>query len=275
MKKKIIKMLNNQKGLSLVEVLISLAILGLIAVTFLNVFLTAFNNSIKAQEITNYTYATQSVVEELRSYDYGTLIQEKSDHPGKEPFDINGDGTDDCFMQFSVQPYGVMDKTSNGKPGAFIHLIYLVDKVLVIDGDGNLIYTSAKSNTTITLYITPNTDECVLTVNGNQTTFSRIDKDRHVCIVANLNYKDLGYNNKLAVTGDRGHAFVKSYGNEGIIKEFETDVTTWEFTGIQNINSSLVKINVELFHEDTDTDPFYDMSEIVEVPIGDRDSLTP
>jgi len=275
MGKKIINMFKNEKGLTLIEVLISIVLLSLIAMTFLNVFLTAFDNSIKAQEITNYTYATQAVIEELRADDYGALIKKKNEQLGKAPFDINGDGQPDCYMEFTIQPYGVMDKTSNGKPGAFVHIIYLVDKVLVIDGDGNLIYTSATANPTITLFVEPSGVGCYLTVNGEQTVFSRLNQDRHICVMTNLNYKDLGYNNNLVVTGDIGHVFVKKYGNEVNIDEFTASVTTYDFIGINNLNSSIVKINVFLYREEDDETPFFDMSEIVEVSVGDRDSLDP
>ena len=271
--------LKNRKGFTLVEVIVSIGILSVIAMTFLNVFLTAFNNSMKAQEITNYTYATQAVIEELRTLDYGTLLHRKIDHPDKEPFDINGDGRDDCYMKFSVTPYGSLDVTNNGKEPAFVHLIYLVDKVLAIDNDGNMIYTSAKANPVITLYVEPGTDKCVLTINGISTTFSRYDNDRHVGVIVNLNYKDLGYNTQLVETGTVGHIISKAYGNETILNEyiFKENVSPKDqrYSGIQNSNASLVKIKVELFHEQEDETPFFDMFEVVEVPIGDRNSLIP
>lgn len=261
--------------MTLIEVLVSILLLSIIASTFLHVFLFAFNNSVAAQEITNYTYAAQAAVEEMRADDYGTLIKKMDAQTGLEAFDINGDGTSDCFMGFRIVPYGIMDKSSGGTPGAFVHIIYLVDKVLVVDGEGGIIHTSAKINPTITLNLQDNSDVCTMVVNGVSTTFSRGDKDRYVCVMANLNYKDLGYNNNLVVTGDKAHVLVKSYGNDVIIEEFTANVTLNRFSGIQNLNSSLVKIDVELFHESTDTIPFFDISEIVEVEIGDRDTLVP
>ncbi|MEX1377336.1 MAG: type II secretion system protein [Eubacteriales bacterium] len=271
--------IKNNKGFTLVEVIVSIGILSVIAMTFLNVFLTSFNNSLKAQEITNYTYATQAVIEELRTYDYGKLLHYKMDHPDKEAFDINGDGRDDCYMKFSVVPYGSLNVTNNGKEPAFVHMIYLVDKVLVIDNDGNMIYTSAKVNPTIDLYVEPNTGECTLTVNGITTHFTRNAQDRHVGVILNLNYKDLGYNTILNVTGDIGHVISKAYGNEMILEEYifkqNNQTKDQRFSGIENANSSLVKIKVELYHEQEDDAPFFDMFEIVEVPIGNRQSLEP
>ncbi len=267
MGKGIKKIYKNQKGLTLIEVMIALLLLSLIAMTFLHVFLNAFDNSIKAQGITNYTYATQGVIEELRSDNYVELLQKARDVAESVPFDTNGDGTDDCYMKFTVAPYGIMDETSNGKEGAFVHMIYLGDMLLIIDGDGNIIYTSATADPIIELNVDPNGNDCTLTVNGNTVVFERPNQDRHVAVITNLNYKDYGYTSYLKTTGDIGHVFNKAYGTEEILDEYDGFVDPQEFFGVNNNNVLLAKIKVELYHDADDTVPFYDMFEIVEVSL--------
>ena len=183
------------------------------------------------------------------------------------PFDTNGDGTDDCYMKFTVAPYGIMDETSNGKEGAFVHMIYLGDMLLIIDASGNIIYTSATADPVIDLWVQPNGNSCTLTVNGQTVNFERPNQDRHVAIITNLNYKDYGFDSYLSTTGDIGHVFNKAYGTEEILDEYDGFVDPEEFFGVNNNNVLIAKIKVELYHEEDDTVPFYDMFEIVEVSL--------
>lgn len=105
----------NEKGLTLMEVMIAVLLLSLIAMTFLHVFMNAFDNSIKAQEVTNYTYATQAKLEELRGDTLSNLINSTVAQDGNAPFDINGDGVDDCYMHFNISPRGISNEWATGK----------------------------------------------------------------------------------------------------------------------------------------------------------------
>ncbi|MBN2878040.1 MAG: type II secretion system protein [Clostridia bacterium] len=266
----------NEKGLTLMEVLIAIVLLSLIAMTFLNVFMSAFDNSIKAQEITNYTYSAQGVMEELRTMDFLSLVSASMNQDGNMPFDINGDGTDDCYMHFKVSPYGIMNEKGNGKQGSFVYMVYVGDKILAVDNDGNIIYTSATVNPTIVLYMQPGGTQCYLTINGKTIYFDRPGPDRDVYMFANLNYKDYGYTNTVDVLGSVGHAYIKAYGNEAIVDDLSVKGPQGHIEnlfGLQNNFSLLTKITVELFHEEDDTTPFYDLFDIFEVTIGDLDSL--
>ena len=274
MRKGMKKKYNNQKGLTLMEVMISILILSLIAMTFLHVFLNAFDNSIKAQEITNYTYATQGVIEELRTYDFLDLVNAAVAQEGNVPFDTNGDGTYDCYMHFTVSPYGIMDEKGNGKEGSFVYMVYVGDKVLAIDNSGNIIFTSATTNPTIDLYIEPGGTDCSLTINGQTIYFERPDVDRDVYMFINLNYKDYGYTNTIDVDGTVGHAYLKAYGNETIVEDMAVKGIHGHLStyfGVQNSFSLLTKVKVELFHEADDTIPFFDMFDIFEASLGDID----
>ena len=277
MGKKIIKMFKNEKGLTLMEVLISIVILSLLAMTFFNVFLNAFDNSIKAQEVTNYTYATQAKIEELRSLTLADLITGSIEQEGNAPFDINGDGVDDCFMHYRVSPQGIVigeAAASQIKDPVFVYLLYIGDKVLVLAQNGDtLLYTDAGVNPTIVLDLTPGAEGCSVTVNGQSVYFDRKDSETNVLLSAFLNYKDFGYNSYVQVNAPSGLVYSSAYGSEDILSEFSAGQHTTEHSGIMNSVPFMFKIDVELFHEEDDTVAFYDMTTLIDVSFADIRAL--
>lgn len=268
------KKIFNNKGFSLIEVLVALLLLSIISMTFLNVFLTSFDLSVRAQDITNYTYATQAYIEELRVNDYRELIEYYELHPGREAFDTNSDGTDDCFVQLRVEPYGSCDRGSGCEEAVYVHIIYFVNNALIVAGDAPAIYVNIRNQTTISLEVENGGTDCVLIANSNRVDFTRPSADSPVVVMANLDLKDFGYNNELNIYGDLADVDVKIYGNEIIVEEFISNTITPEkYCGIFNISTAIVKISVELYEESDSTKPFFEMSEIVEIYNGEKDSI--
>lgn len=282
LKEKLKTIFKNSKGFSLVEVLVALLLLSIIATTFLNVFLTSFDLSMRAQDITNYTYAAQAYVEELRVHDYRELVDYSAAHNTREEFDTNDDGTPDCYVELTVEPYGSCDRGVNCEDATYVHLIYFVSKVMIVAGDGVPVYTNGEEIRTvnsITLEVQSDGRSCVLKAGGQTVEFNRKSASSPVILMANLDLKDFGYDNKLSLYGDIGDIDVKVYGNEVIVKEFfiDSDVNPGfvieEYCGIFNISTSLVRMEIELFEEADSTEAFFEMSEIVEIYNGEKDSL--
>lgn len=267
------KLLNN-KGFSLVEVLVALLLLSIISMTFLNVFLTSFDLSVRAQDITNYTYATQAYIEELRVNDYRELVDYHSAHSNREAFDTNSDGTDDCFVEMSIQPYGSCDRGSGCDEAVYVHIIYFVDKALIVAGDAPAEYVNIRNETTVALNVENGGTDCFVIANSKRINFTRESGSSPVIVMANLDLKDFGYNNELDVYGDVGDVDVKIYGNDIIVEEFISNTITPEkYCGIYNISTSIVRIELELFEEADSTDSFFEMSEIIEIYNGEKDSI--
>jgi len=274
LKKKFKLIFNNKKGFSLVEVLVALLLLSIISMTFLNVFLTSFDLSVRAQDITNYTYATQAYIEELRINDYRELVDYYLSHSSREEFDTNSDGTVDYHIELTIEPFGSCDRGAGCEEATYVHIIYFVDKALVVAGDSAAMYVDIRNETTLSLNVENGGTECLLIVNSNRIYFDRPSGSAPVVVMANLDLKDFGYNNELDVYGDVGDVDVKIYGNEIIVEEFISNTITPEkYCGIYNISTSLVKITLELFEESDSTDSFFEMSEIVEIYNGEKDSI--
>lgn len=265
------KIILNDDGLSLVEILVSILLIGLIASTCLSVFLYAFNNTVVAQEITNQTYGAQAMVEELRSNTYRELIDIIDDD--KIAYDSNGDGENDCFVGIELRPFGVGSNPLTSQEAVYLHLLYFVDDVLCVGSQGQSMYGNARGSSTMTLFVEQGSTNCVLTVNGVRLYFNRKSATSPVIVMANLDLKDLGYNNDLVVTGDRSRVEVKSYGNDIIIEEFTSNVTPERFCGVHNLSTSLVRLDVKLYREEASTGSFFSMSEIIEIYNGEKDAM--
>lgn len=65
------KLIKNQEGFSLVELLIAVALLGLIAATFLHVFIYSTNANITARKLVDEGYIAQTCMEEIYSLSQG------------------------------------------------------------------------------------------------------------------------------------------------------------------------------------------------------------
>lgn len=268
------KIFKNNKGFSLVEVLVALVLLTIISITFLNVFLTSFDLTIRAQDITNYTYATQAYIEELRINDYRELVDYYLAHSTREGFDTNDDGRVDCFVELSVEPYGSCDRGTGCDEAVYVHIIYFVNKALIVAGDAPAVYVDIRNETTVSLNVETGGTDCLLIANSNRIDFTRPSGDSPVVVMANLDLKDFGYNNELNIYGDVGDVDVKIYGNDIIVEEFiSNSITPEKYCGIYNISTSIVKIKVELFEEADSTSSFFEMSEIIEIYNGEKDSI--
>lgn len=72
----------NKKGFILIEVLMGLTLLAIVTITCLPIMTTAFNNLMLAKEKTKMVFVAESIIEEIKSFDYNSTQE------GEYLFDI-------------------------------------------------------------------------------------------------------------------------------------------------------------------------------------------
>lgn len=111
----------NNKGVSLVEILVTIAIIAIIAAPLINTFINAMNVNSKARLIQNGTSAAQNVAEKFKVLSMDTLVAEygvSPDEDGKYTFtDISVKGADgeDFLIDVELDPTDYMVGASDDK----------------------------------------------------------------------------------------------------------------------------------------------------------------
>lgn len=101
---------SDSKGVSLIEVLIALAILGIIATAFLGGLSTAFKADIMADERTNAESLTRSELEYIRNSTYwpfGFSYEVPATPDNPPPWDLSHTSLDIHYASYSVNVAGV------------------------------------------------------------------------------------------------------------------------------------------------------------------------
>lgn len=126
------KLQSDEKGLTFLEVLVSVVILALIISPFLGVFVTSARYTVRAQDITNATYTGEHIIEELVGLDYAALLSAQSDS-------VERGG---MYAMIRCEPAGVhsellpKDAHGNPAPHCYLHILYGETGVLVVGPDG-------------------------------------------------------------------------------------------------------------------------------------------
>lgn len=280
---KLNRIIHNNNGLSLLEVLVSMLLISIISMTFLNMFMYAFNNTILAHNITNKTYAAQAAIENTRSLDYRQL---QAMSTTREAFDSNGDNMDDCFVEISYEPYGIQMRPATG-PGStatttdaiFIHLIYYGSDLMVIAPNGeSMFYEDTSALPGYTLTVDSSTTDCKIEIGSEIINFNRDSITTQVIVIVNLEMKEASFLNSFYVKDHIGNAtsdaHIQVLGNQTICATVPFPSTAPDDTmlGVINMSTSLVRINVDVFEDDIATKPEISMYEIIEVNNGMPDT---
>ena len=120
------KLLRNKKAFTLLEVVISIAIIATIALPLLSIFVQSIKTDRAANDVLNANYISQDYIERLDASTYLTALNNIPDHAE----------TGDYYLSASITPYG----TVNGLFDTACDYAHLVcfdnEKLLVVMPDG-------------------------------------------------------------------------------------------------------------------------------------------
>ncbi len=234
--------------MSLIEVLISVAILAMIVAPILGVFTASLRNTVLSQQALDGTYIAQSVIEGYRGLDYPTLAMTPS---YINPYDSDGDGTSDCYIRVRYYPVGAHDDLASGEP-SYLHIIYLVNDVLVVGPNGvyervpsdNMTLTHSLTSTNGTLTIGSAEDAITLYFEKNSTSSELI-------VLVNLASKSAGDVYTMTVNGPSSGLHMVEYALDINVDEFQCSELLEGniYHGINDYNTSLVHVEVEVFKD--------------------------
>lgn len=95
-----------QRGFSLIEVLVAMAIMSVAILGLAQLFLLGVMHNARSDWMTNGTFLTQQRIDEYRSLTMSELSNEASQSPISELLDINLDGIDDFRRVTEVNSVG-------------------------------------------------------------------------------------------------------------------------------------------------------------------------
>ena len=246
--KRLWRKLKKNKGMSLIEVLISVAILAMIVAPILGVFHASLRNTVFSQRLIDGTYIAQSIIEEYRGMDYETLAYTP---PHINPHDSDGDGMSDCYVRVRYYPVGSHNDLANGDP-SYLHIIYLIDDVLVVGSNG--VHLRVPSDNMTLTYDMTTADATLQVGTGEGSSTLHFKKDRadsELIVLVNLASKSYGETFSLAVNGPSTNVHVVEYALDVNYEELQCSelLESNIYHGINDYNTSLVHMEVEVFRE--------------------------
>ncbi len=125
--------IKNEKGMTLLEVLVAVFILAMIAMPLLNLMAANIRTSKSAEQIVNSTYTAQSLAEELYAKSYTELFASQY---SKQPYHGK-------FASVKVVPSGSYPNLVGGGQACYAHLIFQGGKATFVGPDGVLQIGSA------------------------------------------------------------------------------------------------------------------------------------
>lgn len=247
-----IKKLSNNKGFTLLEVLISVTILAVIITPILSIFTTSFRITVISQELLDGTYVSQNVYENLVAQDYDTLLSTTAQ---KQLYDVDGDGTDDCYVQINLYPDGVYaDLTPVDNP-SYLHINFIGTQIVLFGNSGtsDLANSGTKTNSIGDVTLTNSSSSKTVTVQvaGNDAmTFEKKYFTSPLVIIANLQNKQLNSQDvTLTLSGDVSDVYVVEYARKSNYEELICDALLESNTyyGINDHSTTLIHANVQVF----------------------------
>ena len=126
------RLITGQKGLTLIEVLIAIAILALIAVPFLTALSTSSRGIIIADERTTAESIVRSEMEYIKNCDYhftGFSYEIPATPDNPPPWDESRTALDSHYAGYSVNVTGVPIDPDTGDPHTDLHIQNITVKV--------------------------------------------------------------------------------------------------------------------------------------------------
>ncbi len=140
----------NNKGLTLLEVLLAVFILALVAMPLINMFVTSTKFTVLAEDNTRTTYLAQAKIEELRTKTYGQLFNLLGTSPASNP---NHAPVSDKYYSIQTAPAGAISKAAFSGPNpCYAHLFIRGSNAVFTGPDGKYVTGSSSS---ITLTVSP------------------------------------------------------------------------------------------------------------------------
>jgi prepilin-type N-terminal cleavage/methylation domain-containing protein len=248
----------NNKGFTLLEVLISVVILAVIITPILAVFTSSFRTTVVSQNLLDGAYIAQDVYENLVASDYPTLLATSS---SKFLYDSDGDGSDDCYIKRVLYPDGVQSDLTSVTNPSYLHINVIGEQIKLFGASGTNdtanYGTQVTSISNITLSNSIYSSTVTVQVGTNPAmTFDKKYPDSPIVVVANI------YNKKvstptvaLTLSGDTTDIAIAEYARKSNFDEFTcTQLSSSNiFYGINDHSTTLVHAVVEVFDiEDSD-----------------------
>ncbi len=136
--------LKNNKGLTLLEVLVAVFILALVAAPLINMFVTSTRFTVLAEDNTKTTYLAQAKIEELRTKTYGQLFNLLGTSPASNPNHAAYDGK---YYTIETSPAGAISKAAFSGTPSYAHLFIRGGSATFTGPDGKVATGSSGSIT--------------------------------------------------------------------------------------------------------------------------------
>jgi|GEM_PF-5614852 len=263
--------IKNKKGLTLIEILVTIGILSIIIAPLLSMFLNAYRNTINSQRIMSGAYISQAVMESCKNLDYVSLASQSSliTH-----YDSDEDGTGDCYIKVEKHPEGVPGSFSISEKASFVHIIYVGDTVHVLGDDGSYasFTTAASASYRIDsasgkiLQLRNNADDSVLAQ------FSVKNAAYPLIILINIAQKTYGYENTITLSSGLTASYNETligYTTENNQDELIcTDLPAANrYYGVNDYATALVHLKVSVYSDSTGTKKLGVLEETIKLPI--------
>jgi type II secretory pathway pseudopilin PulG len=187
-------------GFTLIEIVISFAVLALISAPLLRFFAVSARNSVLSENITAATYICQSQMERLISKDYISLLEESSGFYEEDTgglIMLPGDNPDYANLAYTVQitPAGVHENIfGNSLPSQYAHFIFYSmpesaqTSLIVLSPDGrhaNFDSTGVEFNL-FPIESNPLYNNCISWQSGEISYYFKTDPEKNLICISNF-----------------------------------------------------------------------------------------
>ena len=242
----------NNKGFTLLEVLISVVILAIIITPILAVFTSSFRTAVVSQDMLDGAYIAQNVYESLVASDYPTLLSTSS---AKTLYDSDGNGTDDCYVKSVLYPDGVQSDITSVTNPSYLHINVVDEQIKLFGESGTNDAVNSGTQVTsigdITLTNSIHSNIVSVQVGANPAmTFEKKYSASPIVVVVNIYKKKAGTSTvNLTLAGDTTDIAVVEYARKSNYDEFAcTQLSSSDiYYGINDHSTTLVHAVVEVY----------------------------
>lgn len=219
----------NNKGLSLLEVIISVAIIGIVAVPLLLSFVSGLNNAKLAGKISKATYLSQSLIEQRTSMDYTSLLGSQATAR------TLGDGV---YYTAVCLPSGPHDSLFADTP-SYLHMVYQGSSLLIVGPDGQFT-TVANGNFSLNV-----TSDAYILSRGAPILSGT--KNGPLIVIINASSITEGASVYLSITGTAKAVVYAAADSEETFTVSPVSALDKTFMGIDDYSESMVKVRIEVY----------------------------
>lgn len=251
-KKYCFKIGQSKKGFTLLEVLISVVILAIIITPILAVFTSSFRTTVISQDLLDGAYISQNAYEDLVASDYDTLLATSS---AKTLYDVDGDGSDDCYVQKVLYPDGVYSDLTSVENPSYLHINVIGEQIKILGSSGT--DDAANSGTQITslgditiINSSYSTSVSVQVGLNPSMTFSKKYDSCPLVVIVNIFKKKVNTQTvALTLSGDTSVIAVVEYARKSNQDEFSCALLTSGniYFGVNDHSTTLVHASVQVF----------------------------